>query len=325
MQHCSIRRTFTYNYSGTINGKYEIIMTIIKNENKITGSYYYKSQNKPIQLAGSINGKNITINELDNTGKTTGTFTGTTDDFYSINGTWHSADGKKNLIFDLAKFGSSETNKVYKNIFTVKDPSPKYSIKFSVEKREADHCEGGSAIEVIEKSTNRVFQKLYSDDLYFFLDKKNASLNAEELNGDDIPVIFDDFNFDGEEDLAIRNGNASGYGGPSYDIYLFDKQVKKFVLNVELTVLATTNLGLFEIDKKRKRLIASSKSGCCWHQAVEYEWINNALVDVREVTEDATESSGNQDEDMVTVTEKVLINGKWQSTEKKYKIKDYYK
>lgn len=66
-------------------------------------------------------------------------------------------------------------------------------------------------------------------------------------------VFIEDYNFDGTEDLAIRDGNNSGYGGPSYQIYLFSPRSKKFVHNQAFTDLAQNeSLGMFEIDKKKE-------------------------------------------------------------------------
>lgn len=133
-------------------------------------------------------------------------------------------------------------------------------------------------------------------------------------------MIFDDFNFDGSEDLAIRNGNQSGYGGPSYDVYVYNSTRKQFVLSNELTALAYENLGMFQTDHKRKRIITFAKSGCCWHITTEYTVVpKKGLQKVYEMEEDA------MDGEYVTVTTRNLINNKWASQSKKYKIKDYYK
>ena len=70
--------------------------------------------------------------------------------------------------------------------------------------------------------------------------------------------------------MRFRNGNNSSYGGPSYDVYVYNRTHKAFVPSVELTDLATSNLGMFTVDARRKRLIVFNKGGCCIHQTVEY-------------------------------------------------------
>ena len=167
-----------------------------------------------------------------------------------------------------------------------------------------------------------MFQILSSDDLYFSLDVSNSpSVNVVELYGEQSPLIFDDFNFDGTEDLAIRNGNYGSYGGPVYDIYVFNQSKNKFVLSQELSVLTQENLGMFELDKKRKRIITFNKSGCCYHIRSEYQVVpRKGLLLVREFIEDATSPQGDQ----VEVTDRNLVNGRWKEKTKYYPTAKYY-
>jgi hypothetical protein len=205
--------------------------------------------------------------------------------------------------------------------FLLNQGSDSYFAKITVENCNNDNCEGKGTIELYDKKTKQIFQTLTSEDLYFFLDSaQNLTVNVIELYGEQSPLIFDDFNFDGTEDLAIRNGNNSSYSGPSYDIYVYNITKKQFVLSEELTNLAIENLGMFQMDHKRKRIITFGKSGCCWHIYTEYKVIpKKGLVKVYELEEDA------QNEEYVTVTTRKLINNKWKSSVKKYKISEYYK
>ena len=63
------------------------------------------------------------------------------------------------------------------------------------------------------------------------------------------------FNFKGSEDLAIRNGYEGPYDGPSYDVYVFHKTKNKFVSSEDLSALTYENLGMFDVNSKRKRMI----------------------------------------------------------------------
>ncbi|MDR9779032.1 hypothetical protein RJJ65_41520, partial [Rhizobium hidalgonense] len=88
-----------------------------------------------------------------------------------------------------------------------------------------------------------------------------------------------------------------------------------------LTALAYDNLGMFQTDLKRKRIITFAKSGCCFHVTSEYAVIpNKGLKLVHEVTEDAM--GGEQ----VKVTTKSynLHTKKWRTTLKKYPLDQYY-
>ena len=134
-------------------------------------------------------------------------------------------------------------------------------------------------------------------------------------------IIFEDFNFDGIEDIAIRNGNDGAYNGPSYDVFLFSKLKNRFVENAALTELASNNLGMFKVNKKTKTIETFTKSGCCWHQTTRYKVVNNHPKKVYVFTEDAAGGS----ENMELITETLLPNGKWKKRTKKVKINDYYK
>lgn len=207
------------------------------------------------------------------------------------------------------------------NNFIVKNGSANYTADITVENCNDDICSGNATIKLFDKKSTRQFQTLHSNDLYFFLDQnQKPTVNIIEIYNEQSPLIFNDFNFDGTEDIAIRNGNNSSYGGPSYDIYVFNITKKQFVLSEELTSLATDNLGMFQTDSVRERLITFSKDGCCWHITKEYEVVpKKGLVKVYELEED---SFGG---DSVVVIKRELINNNWKETVKKFKIEDYYK
>lgn len=207
--------------------------------------------------------------------------------------------------------------------FQIQNGSTFYDAQLEVEKCDKEECSGIADIKLYKKGKKQIFQTLYSNDLNFYLDKKQQpSVNVIQLYDEQSPLIFDDFNFDGQQDLAVRNGNESSYGGPSYDVYVFNKTRQQFVMSSALTELAIENLGMFQTDAKRKRIITFAKSGCCFHVTSEYAVIpNKGLKLVHEVTEDAT-GAGEQ----VTVTTKShnLHTKKWRTISKKYPLDQYY-
>ncbi|MFZ1281906.1 MAG: hypothetical protein WAR59_13790 [Ignavibacteriaceae bacterium] len=207
------------------------------------------------------------------------------------------------------------------NEFIINDGSDIYDAKISVDKCSEDNCEGKGTIKLFDKKTDKLFQTFVSDDLYFFSDNNgNPTVNIIQLYNEQSPLIFEDFNFDGSEDLAIRNGNSSGYGGPSYDVYVYHRNKKKFVPSKELTQLAYENLGMFQTDRERKRIVTFQKSGCCWHITTEYSVVpKKGLVKVYELEEDA------QGGEFVIVTTRELVNDKWIIKEETFKLDDYYK
>lgn len=207
------------------------------------------------------------------------------------------------------------------NQFELKDASKNFDVKMNVEHCAEDECQGKATIELLDKKTSKIFQTLTSDNLNFYLNKdQKPTANIIQLYNEQSPLIFDDFNFDGTEDMAIRNGNESSYGGPSYDVYVFNITKKQLVLSEELTVLAHENLGMFNTDSERKRLITYSKSGCCWHLTTEYSVLpQRGLFKVYELEEDATGG------EKVKVTRKEFIDDKWTTHIKTYPINEYYK
>lgn len=221
-------------------------------------------------------------------------------------------------LFILVLLGSSCFGQYH---FEIKDASKKYAVKINVMNCDKDECSGKAEIELTDKKMAKKFQTLISEDLTFYLNKdQQPTANIIQLYNEQSPLIFDDFNFDGTEDIAVRNGNQSSYGGPSYDVYVYNSTQKKLVLSEGLTQLAYENLGMFQTDSKRKRLTTYSKSGCCWHLTTEYTVVpNKGLVKVYDFEEDATGG------EKVKVTKKRLKDNKWITSIKYYPINEYYK
>ena len=140
------------------------------------------------------------------------------------------------------------------------------------------------------------------------------------LYDDEYSVVFDDFNFDGLEDLAVCNGRNSGYGGPSYTVFLFGRRAARFVESRPLSRLNEgVYLGLFFPDPKAKTLAAFSKSGCCYHETEVYKVVNDRPVLVEKVIEDAT-LGGGAPEGYVLVTTRKRVGRRWVVTKKREKL-----
>lgn len=205
--------------------------------------------------------------------------------------------------------------------FLIRKGSNLYDAKIDVTCQK-DACSGVGNIILYQKNTQKMIQQFKSDELNFYLDETlKPTVNIIELYGEQSPLIFDDFNFDGSEDIAIRNGSGGPYGGPTYDVYVFHRNKKKFVLSQDLTNLTYESLGMFQNDPQHKRIITLNKSGCCYHIRSEYSVVlRKGLLLVRDFEEDVTVGG-----DKVRVTERNLIRGKWKISTQYFPVDQYYK
>lgn len=132
-----------------------------------------------------------------------------------------------------------------------------------------------------------------------------GKLSANIVNipyGDSSVLIYDDFNFDNKNDLALKDGRYGCYGGPSYQVYL--KKGHSFVHSEEFTELAQGNCGFFDIDYDRQTLSTMTKSGAAWHKYSTYKVINNKPVAIR-IVEEEYQAKG-----LLFITQSTRVNGK---------------
>ena len=184
-----------------------------------------------------------------------------------------------------------------------------YDVRVTVDSCRNGSSEGKLKVELFTKTGRKPFQTFNLGATAFSIDEVEM-VNTKMLYDSQSIVFLEDYNFDGMEDLAIRDGNNGGYGGPSYQVYLFSPRSKKFVHNYALTDLNQGSyLGAMEVDKKKKVLQTLSKSGCCWHQTEEFAVVNDRPKKVFEETEDATVA----DEAKVKITTKKLVKGRWRT------------
>ncbi|MCH4246977.1 MAG: FG-GAP repeat protein [Acinetobacter populi] len=204
--------------------------------------------------------------------------------------------------------------------FLITDASQIYDVRIDVACEE-DKCCGEAKIVLYQKGKTKVFQQFTSEDLNFYLpEDRQPTVGETPMYGYQSGLMFGDFNFDGTEDIAIRSGNNGPYNGPSYAVYVYHKNRNKFVFSQELTDLTFENLGMFQVDPKRQRIITFSKGGCCYHAKREYAVLpKKGLVLLSESIEDAMRG-----DDQVAIIQRDLIRGRWKETVKLYPLKDIY-
>ncbi len=194
-------------------------------------------------------------------------------------------------------------------MFDLKNASKYFDIRVKVEKCDDGYCNGKASFSFFKKNGSKPYQVIELDDTQIQLSQTGQPMTNISLLYDDQSVVnVGDFNFDGMEDLAICNGPNGSYGGPAYNVYLSSRSAGKFVYSKEFSELGE-HLGMFSVDKKRKRLSTLDKSGCCYHIAEEFIVVNNKPFKVRSVEEDATAS----DDRMTKITTKTWKNGKWKT------------
>lgn len=192
--------------------------------------------------------------------------------------------------------------------YTVDEVSP--SFDFSLELRDScteDLCEAPGQIVVIRKGrTDATDQLIDLPNIVLTFDSGGVPLaNSSDRYGYQGTINTGDFNFDGLEDFAVLTGNRGSYGGPSYDVFLFDRNKERFLHSPALSSLTITGLGFFDVDSKARELIEHTKSGCCYQETTYYSVRNNMPVPKRRDVEDAT------GDDVRSFTE-MYVNGKWQ-------------
>jgi len=187
---------------------------------------------------------------------------------------------KKHLA--LALFLGLNVQAQSKDDIRLVDFSDKYTGTVSVAQDE--EAETNCTVNLYDKNGNKIFSEpaFLSE---FDLDEGNrARTNIKELPyGEQSILIFEDFNFDGQEDIALRTGFFSCYGGPSYAVYL--AQGKGFVYNESFSELGQNYCGMFQVDTDKKQLHTMTKSGCCWHEFATYEVYNDTVVPVEVIEE----------------------------------------
>src|SRR5262249_11203572 len=123
---------------------------------------------------------------------------------------------------DLEKLAASHPNP---QTLKIQNASRRYDLTITIgtcEGEKQNNCWGEAHIRLYKKGEKTSFQTIDMPNAEISKDTipYNPAINkkAREFSYDETyDIVFEDFNFDGEEDLAIHNGNEGGYGSPSYN------------------------------------------------------------------------------------------------------------
>ncbi|MBD3905693.1 hypothetical protein NAL32_14695 [Chryseobacterium sp. Ch-15] len=201
------------------------------------------------------------------------------------------------------------------NFFELPNVSEKFSVIVTVESCTDNQCSGKATFDIYDKSSMKKYQTLSSSNFYLDLNEnRKPALDSLKKS-----VVFDDFNFDGAEDVAIRNGN-NNQESPFFEVYLNDSSTQQFVLNDELTNLVRSNSGMFTVNSDSKRITAYLNNECCWNLTSEYLLIpERGLLKVLEFEEDTRDSK------KVTTIKREFIDYKWFTKTTIYPREVYFK
>lgn len=164
-------------------------------------------------------------------------------------------------------------------VFSVNDRSGQYLVEVLFpEPPEDPHQLAQAFITVRDSNTLEALQQLQTPAGNVPVDRNGKVDNW--LLGPQSLLYFDDFNFDGRQDLAIRNGNdpEASYK-PTFDVYLQDPQKTQWVLNPALTNLAKEDSkGMFSVSPLDGVLLSQTDRDCCWTRATHWKMRGDELV-----------------------------------------------
>ncbi|HEY3416351.1 MAG TPA: DUF3298 domain-containing protein [Armatimonadota bacterium] len=116
-------------FIGAIDGQSRVQMDLtVLSTHAATGTYYYESTCTPLTLRGKVNGRAVTLEEVNGAGKRVATLTGqlTASSPARITGTWSSVNGKKNLTLALTAVATYRFRTAKKGTTTVTAAYPQF-------------------------------------------------------------------------------------------------------------------------------------------------------------------------------------------------------
>jgi hypothetical protein len=201
-------------------------------------------------------------------------------------------------------------------VFNLPNASPEFALRVHFTRDEGSNDEpllGAGVVTIVSRATGKAVQTIRMPSIAIFKDQMAFSVGQSgkqpALYDDEYSFVFEDFNFDGHPDLAICKDTQGSYGGPTYDIFLWNPARHLFVRNAQLSKLSSEHLGLIEVDRRNRELITADKSGAAWHMASTYKYFGKQL---RLIETEVDDQTGPKD----IVTTRRLVGGKWRKTVK---------
>jgi Protein of unknown function (DUF3298)/Deacetylase PdaC len=214
-------------FRGTIAGNLSIEMVLLKDGDRVSGTYMYPKIGKDITLTGSIDKDgNILLMESDETGKQTGTFRGKwrpafdspDSNVKEIEGKWSKPDGSKETDFTVSQQPLEFTAavKVVPKVIKEANKEKRYTIEV-----EYPQIEGDARFE----GFNREARSLISKDVAAF---KSAESEPEGDEPSDLPAETQnssleagyDFRYATDDLISLEWGESTYEGGAAHGNHL---------------------------------------------------------------------------------------------------------
>jgi hypothetical protein len=194
-------------------------------------------------------------------------------------------------------------------VFDVHNASTHYDFRLvpAPASKDEEECSGAADLVIFLHGTTTETQRIHLESVCIVLDDAGALLVSSAQPGEAQGTLHvDDFDFDGREDLAVQVNHEGSYGSPTYRVFLGLDKPGEFTFSPGLSTLG--GLGLFQVDRLRKRLVTHEKSGCCLHMSEEHIVVTGRPQRVFQQTETLTPAG-----DLLIETQ-TLVNGHWRKS-----------
>lgn len=171
--------------------------------------------------------------------------------------------------------------------FAVNDPTGKYLVDVLFPEPPAELRQLMPAlITVRDKNTLQTLQQLQTQ--AGNVPRERDGKADPELLGNGGLLYFADFDSDGHQDLAIRNGTHPEMDYQAqFDIYLQDPQQNQWVLNRTLTDMAKgVSGGMFSLTPQDGILHTQTDRGCCWMRFTKWKMRDGELAQLSTYTQE---------------------------------------
>lgn len=204
------------------------------------------------------------------------------------------------FIFSLNAFSQIE--------YKIEDFSDAYYAVFIMNEDQKEEVFKEGTMLVFDKKTGSTLVEVECESSTFEIKLTEGSKKIQVPYEAQSSLLYEDFNFDGNKDIAVQQYYSSK--GPSYTIYIAKKA--GFELDEDFTNLIQSSQGNWDLDPDSNKIYTRSSGGCCWHSYSTYSIQNGRPVLTAETVEHIdfaftiTTSKHLQEGKMIETVEKII-------------------